>query len=130
MTRLVLDASFLVPYLLRPSESTTNLLSGSEMHVAFLCDVEFVSTLRRHILSKAISDDDAELALADYLDLPIERHSHAKLLRRVLALRKNFSAHDATHVALTEMLDATLLTADGKLARAAHAHTSIRVEMP
>ena len=42
----------------------------------------------------------------------------APLLRRVWELRGNVSAYDACYLALAEALDATLLTADARLAAA------------
>lgn len=57
------------------------------------------------------------MALEDYLDLPLTRHGHRSLLSRILALRSNFSAYDATYVSLAESLGAELLTADQPLAR-------------
>jgi predicted nucleic acid-binding protein len=50
--------------------------------------------------------------------LDVERHSHEPLLPRVWALRQNLTAYDAVYVALAEALDTTLLTYDGRLARA------------
>jgi predicted nucleic acid-binding protein len=57
------------------------------------------------------------IALDDLLALPIRRHSHRLLLDRVWALRNNLSAYDAFYVALAEVLDAPLITRDGRLAR-------------
>ena len=37
---------------------------------------------------------------------------------RIWALRDNLTAYDAVYVALAEALDSTLLTCDGRLARA------------
>jgi predicted nucleic acid-binding protein len=48
-----------------------------------------------------------------------ERHSHLPLLGRIWDLRHNFAAYDACYLALTEALDATLLTCDSAL-RSAH----------
>jgi len=42
-------------------------------------------------------------------------------------LRANFSAYDATYVALAEQLGAELLTTDDRLARAAREQTGIPV---
>ena len=64
-------------------------------------------------------------AVADYLDLPLTRHAHTPLLPRMLELRENFSAYDATYVALAELLGASLLTADRALARAAVRHVEV-----
>ena len=60
----------------------------------------------------------AASALEDLGSLDIERHSHEALLDRGWALRDNLTAYDAVHVALAEALDTTLLTCDGRLARA------------
>jgi predicted nucleic acid-binding protein len=48
----------------------------------------------------------------------------------VLELRADLSAHDAVYVALAERLRKELLTADRALARAARAHTHLRVVAP
>jgi predicted nucleic acid-binding protein len=45
----------------------------------------------------------------------------------MLALRDNFSAYDATYVALAERLDAILVTGDAPLARAVRAHLDLEV---
>jgi predicted nucleic acid-binding protein len=63
-------------------------------------------------------------AIEDYLDLPLFRHGHQALLGRVLELRSNFSAYDATYVALAEQLNGELLTVDDGLARA------VRTQLP
>ena len=70
------------------------------------------------MLSGALAESRAEEALTDYLDLPLTRHGHQALLHRILALRANFSAYDASCVALAERLRAPFLTADRRLARA------------
>jgi predicted nucleic acid-binding protein len=44
--------------------------------------------------------------------LRLVRHSHLPLLDRVWSLRDNLTAYDACFIALTEQLDATLLTRD------------------
>jgi predicted nucleic acid-binding protein len=45
----------------------------------------------------------------------------------MLELRANFSAYDATYVALAEHLNAELMTADDRLVRAVRTHTRIAV---
>lgn len=89
--------------------------------------MEVAAGLRRALLTGAVPPDRAQEALADHRDLPLTRHGHLELLARVLDLRQNLSAYDATYVALAEKLSAELLTADGALARAAEAHTPVRV---
>ena len=46
------------------------------------------------------------------------RYPHAALLPRIWDLRENLTAYDASYVALAETLDAPLVTADARLARA------------
>lgn len=95
---------------------------GAELHVPALCDIEVSAALRRGLLAGLLTEERALTALVDYADLPLTRHGHQLLLARVLSLRANFSAYDATYVALAEQLRAALLTADGALARAVQAH--------
>ncbi len=58
---------------------------------------------------------------------PLQRHAHTLVLPRVWDLRHNLTACDATYVALAEVLDATLVTCDARLA-AAPGHVA-RVEV-
>jgi len=98
---------------------------GTDLHTPALCDVEVASGLRRAIARRAPSAQRAMLALEDYRDLPLTRHGHLALLPRVLQLRANLSAYDATYVALGEQLGAALLTADARLRSAARARLSV-----
>ena len=69
-------------------------------------------------------------AVADLLDLPIERYRHDILVSRVWELRANVSAYDGTYLALAETLvdgGVPLLTVDGRLARAVRARTDVDV---
>lgn len=100
---------------------------GADLHVPALCDVEVVAGLRRALAHRAVSAERAGLALADYLDLPLTRHGHLTLVPRILELRDNFSAYDATYVALAERLGAAVLTGDEGLRRAIRRHTDLTV---
>lgn len=101
--------------------------SEVDLHVPALCDVEVAAGLRRARLRRALSDQRAQEALADYVDLPLTRHGHQALLTRMLELRSNFSTYDATYVVLAQHLGAELLTSDGPLARALRAHTDVGI---
>lgn len=126
---VVSDASALVEYLLRTdlSAALRGVIEDKEtdLHIPALCDVEITSALRRAIASRLIGESRAGEALETYLDLPLSRHGHQTLLARVLSLRQNFSAYDATYVALAERLGAELLTADQHLARSVAKHTTV-----
>jgi predicted nucleic acid-binding protein len=79
------------------------------------------------VLYQSLSTERADQAVHDYLDLPITRHGHYRLLMRMFELRANFSAYDATYVALAERVAGELLTSDERLVRAVRAHTEIGV---
>jgi predicted nucleic acid-binding protein len=100
------------------------------LHAPHLIDVEVVSALRRLVASGEATASRGEEAIADLLDLPIERYPHDILLPRVWQLRENFSAYDAAYVALAEAVDhepVPLLTADARLARAIEDHAGVPV---
>jgi predicted nucleic acid-binding protein len=98
-----------------------------DIHTPALCDVEVTAALRRALLLRALSERRAADALNDYLDLPLTRHGHQALLRRVIDLRSNLSAYDATYVALAERLGGSVLTMDDSLARAVRRHLALDV---
>ena len=81
-------------------------------------DIEVAQVLRRYVREAQLTDEDAATAIQDLRDLDLTRHAHEPLLDRVWALRKNFSAYDAVYVALAEVLDASLVTCDRRLAHA------------
>jgi predicted nucleic acid-binding protein len=126
---LVVDASAVAELLLgRPAAATVARRfteHGFDLHAPHLLDIEVLSALRRVVASGNATAARAGEAVVDLLDLPIERYPHDLLVPRVWQLRDNFSAYDATYLALAETLaDETLplLTADARLARAARDH--------
>ena len=90
-------------------------------------DIEVASSLRRAAASGAASLERAEQALDDLQIMRIERHSHLVCLPRIWELRHNFSAYDACYLALTELLDATLITRDRALAHARLRYGSVEL---
>jgi predicted nucleic acid-binding protein len=69
----------------------------------------------------------ARLALADLRRLRFDRVRHDILLERCWELRDNLTIYDAAYVALAEVLEVTLVTADGKLSNAPGTRCSIEV---
>jgi predicted nucleic acid-binding protein len=57
--------------------------------------------------------------LSSLADLPVDRYPQTPLLGRIWELRHNFTASDATYIALAEATGAILYTCDEKL-RAGH----------
>ena len=119
---IVLDASALVELLLGTSlgRSIATRIADPEvsLHAPHLADVEVAQALRRYVREGELDAGSAASALEDLRALDVQRHSHEPLLDRVWALRENLTAYDAVYVALAEALDTTLLTCDGRLARA------------
>jgi predicted nucleic acid-binding protein len=122
---IVIDASAVLELLLLTSKAAKlediALSAREQWHAPHLIDVEVAQALRRLMLAKELPLRRAEEALADYGQLLIERHAHQDLLPRVWQLRDSMTAYDAAYVALAEALDTSLITCDGRLARA-HGH--------
>ena len=93
-------------------------LSGERLSAPELIDLEVASVLRRQVQEGAVDIRRAALVLADLAAVPLRRAPHRPLLARCWELRDNLTVYDASYVALAEALDVTLLTSDGRLARA------------
>ncbi|MCO7219759.1 type II toxin-antitoxin system VapC family toxin [Klenkia sp. PcliD-1-E] len=117
---LVVDAGVLVPAVLDDGATGRRVrsrLGGEALAVPELADLEVVSVVRRQVLRRAVTPDRAGRALAHLADLPAARHGHRPFLDRCWELRDALTAYDAVYVALAEVLGATLLTADERMAR-------------
>jgi predicted nucleic acid-binding protein len=68
--------------------------------------------------------------LAVLAALPAERYPHAPLLGRVWELRHNFTAYDATYIALAEATGAVLYTGDENLAKGHRARVKLFARPP
>jgi len=89
--------------------------------------VEVASGVRRGISRGALTDERAHEVMLGYVHLPLARHGHLPLLTRIVELRHNFSAYDATYVALAERLGAALVTTDAPFGRAVSSQTALEV---
>jgi predicted nucleic acid-binding protein len=118
---LVVDASCLFEVVAATPQASpirARLAEDDDQWAPHLIDVEVFSVIRRHHAAGLLDDTAADLAIADLRDWPGERVSHRGLLARAWQLRDNVRGADAMYVALAEVLGATLLTTDQRLARA------------
>jgi predicted nucleic acid-binding protein len=99
-------------------------------HIPHLAIIETTSVLRGLVRASKLSESRADGALVDLVELPFIRHAHEPLLKRIWQLRTNLTAYDAAYVALAEALDATLVTCDARLGRAAPTSVTVEVVPP
>ena len=92
--------------------------SGGAVAVPDLVDAESVAVFRRRWLNRDMTEQRFRDAVDDLIALPFRRFPVAPLMVRAFELRDNVTAYDACYVALAEALDATLVTADARLAGA------------
>lgn len=128
---IVVDASVIVDVLTDPLDTADlrELLSASdELHAPAVLDYEVVESLRGLTLGGRISAARALDALTDFEDLSVKRWPMGDgLRRRALTLGHNFTAYDASYVALAEALECPLVTRDQRLARAARDLVEVEV---
>lgn len=127
---LIVDASVLLVALSnRPSAPLVRrrLEQDDEQAAPEIIDVEVFGVIRGHFLRGHVDRSGAELAIDRLHDWAGERFTHRPFLSRAWALRHNVRGWDAFYVALAEALGATLLTTDGRLARAEGPHCSIEI---
>ena len=128
---IVVDASCLFEVLIDTprAEPIRQRLAADPDHAApHIVDIEVFSLVRRDQLTGRIDNTLAELAIDDLRSWPADRYGHRALLARAWELRHSVRGWDAAYVALAEVLDATLLTLDTRLANAKGPHC--RIEVP
>ena len=125
---IVIDASCALKLILKQgnAEGLADRLLSEEIHAPHLIDVDILNGLRRLLRLRQVPVERARDGLAWLLELAIERHGHAELAWRIFDLRDSLSAYDAAYVAVAELAQAPLLTADGRLVRS-HGHRA-RIE--
>lgn len=118
---LVVDASVLAPALADDGpdgDAARAWLLGQSLVAPELIDLETTSVIRRRSREGHLDLRRAGLALTDLVEMPLRRAPHRPLLGRCWELRQNLTVYDAAYVALAEVLDVVLLTADPRLAKA------------
>ncbi len=125
----MVDASAIIAVLVgEPNETLASRLSEEVvLHAPHLLDTEVLHVLRRLEQRGDLTSERAAWARDLFGRLTIDRYPHHPLSDRVWELRPAVSAYDATYVALAEALEATLITTDRRLARAAGVRASVEV---
>jgi predicted nucleic acid-binding protein len=88
---------------------------------------EVANILRRASIAGQVSADAAAIAHVELLALPVALFPYEVCAERAWELRSNLSLYDAWYVALSESLDADLVTLDRRIARAPGPHCTFRV---
>jgi predicted nucleic acid-binding protein len=114
---IVVDASAALSGLLNDGPAR-HALAIEQLHAPHLVDSEVASGLRRRVAARQLMANDAWTALDHWRRLGMRRYTALALLDRVWELRDNLSAYDATYVALAELLNCAVLTADVRLSHA------------
>jgi predicted nucleic acid-binding protein len=115
---IVVDASVGLDALLFDGPAR-RLLGVEDIHVPHLIDSEIANVLRRRTHARVLNADQGKRVLDAWRKLALIRHAVHPLLGRIWELRDNLSAYDASYVALAETVGCPLVTADGRLSRAA-----------
>lgn len=120
MSVVVLDASAAVELVLgtvaggRVGRSLRRKTVAVPAHL----EAEVLSALGRLARTGAVAEDRVALSLAELVQAPFRRFPLAPLLAEAWGLRANLSLRDALYVTLARRLEATLVTADARLASA------------
>ena len=116
---IVVDASVVVTALADDGPDGDRFrerLAGEQLAAPHLIDIEVISAWRRLAAAGQLDERRAAFARADLQALPVRRVDHGPLVERCWDLRATMTSYDAVYVALAELIDVPLLTADAKLA--------------
>jgi predicted nucleic acid-binding protein len=111
----------------RIGDATRILLDDPEWVVPEHWRTEVLSTLRGLLRGSKITAEDADAAVDWLRSVTVVTAPTGPHLRRTWQLRDSLSAYDAGYVAVAESHGLTLVTADGRIARAAVARCPVRV---
>jgi predicted nucleic acid-binding protein len=119
---IVVDASVVIDLLLDRGSDVRRVwesppVAGEPLAAPHLLDAEVGHALRRAVLRGLLPTSWALSALEDLMRLRLTRHPHTALLPRAFELRDNATLYDALYLALAEVLEATFVTRDRRLAR-------------
>ena len=126
---LVVDASAIVTLLIDPGaagEAVAARMRHATLLAPALMPFEVSNVLRRRRNAGMLSAAEADLAHAELVELPVELWPWQATATRVWELGANLSSYDASYVALAELINASLVTLDRRIARAPGLRCSVQ----
>jgi predicted nucleic acid-binding protein len=116
---LVVDSSVIVAALLSTNEVgawAERVIEAGSIFAPELIRVEVTNIIRRLERAKEMTEQEADAAYADFMELDLYLHPFEPFADRIWELRHNVTSYDAWYVALAESLDLPLATLDIRLA--------------
>lgn len=119
MRRYVVDASVAIKWFVPEIHSDAALRSrygGSHLHVPAFMILELGNVLAKKIRRNELTPRDGDTILRELKRLPLQRHANDRLFPAAyrLALDTRSSLYDCLYLALAEVVDGIMVTADRK----------------
>ena len=126
---IVVDASVLAPALGASGSGVASraIIAAEPIALPETAYLETAAVLRKAWLAGYLSETGLRSSFEHLAGLPATRYPIPPLLPRIFQLRANVSLYDASYVALAEMLQCDLVTADKRLAKATGIRCGMRV---
>ncbi len=120
---IVLDSSAIVEMLLDSPKAAraASLFLSEQSHAPELVGFEVLSAIRGQVRGRKLTPDEGLSAMLAFeqVEANLELWPLLEVMTdRAVRLRENVSAYDASYVALAEILQCPLVTADARLGRA------------
>jgi predicted nucleic acid-binding protein len=93
-------------------------------------DAEVFAAIRKFLLRGSINIDEAQLALFLLRGIRVRRAAIKPLIAEAFTIRDRFSPYDAFYAIVARLSEATLLTSDRGLARAAKGYCKVEYVAP
>jgi predicted nucleic acid-binding protein len=100
-------------------------LLGERMRVPAHFDVEVLAAVRKSLRLRRIDEEQARIGIFHLHGLRAERIAIGPLVAEAFALRDRIGVYDAFYAIVARLSEATLLTTDRSLARAAKSYCKV-----